>query len=340
MDTDEGRFYGVLLGTAVGDALGLAYEGMSADAIARVTLKALGFVSDDTEQSALVAECLARHPTDPVRAFRRALLGWFLRMPWGIGLGTLRACVRIALGFRRSGVASAGNGAAMRAAIVGAWLPRDGVARHELVDAFSRVTHVDPRAVAGARFVADLVAACIASPTRDRAELVRIAAAGVDDASIAAAIAAPVGNTGFIVDTIGILVWCFVRHGDDPKRAIECAIRAGGDTDTHAAIVGACMGALHGAGALPAVRLPEGGLGGTTHLRTLASALRARTPLRAPTYSWIGALVRNFVSFPIVLAYALVLRATALLRRGRSSRRRGRGGRRRTGGLRRLRRHT
>ena len=95
------RLAGTLLGTALGR---------------------VGFVSDDTEQSALVAQSLARHPSDPdacVRAFRRSLLGWFLRLPWGIGLGTLRACARIAVGLRRSGVATAGNGAAMRAAIVG-----------------------------------------------------------------------------------------------------------------------------------------------------------------------------------------------------------------------------
>jgi ADP-ribosylglycohydrolase len=60
---------GVLLGTAYGDALGLAAEGMSARAIARRfgaverfnLLGRKGFVSDDTEQSALVAQSLARH---------------------------------------------------------------------------------------------------------------------------------------------------------------------------------------------------------------------------------------------------------------------------------------
>ena len=44
-----------------------------------------------------------------------------MRLPFGAGLATLRACGRIALGLWPSGVASAGNGAAMRAAIVGAF---------------------------------------------------------------------------------------------------------------------------------------------------------------------------------------------------------------------------
>src|SRR5436190_16887678 len=92
------RLRGALLGTAIGDALGLPFEGMSARAIARLAPRLdrfsllpfvrTGFVSDDTEQSALVAQCLARHRRDRasfVRSFRRALLGWFARFPWGIG---------------------------------------------------------------------------------------------------------------------------------------------------------------------------------------------------------------------------------------------------------------
>src|SRR5262245_44160529 len=81
-----------------------------------------GFVADDTEQAALVAQSLARYPDDAdqcAREFRRSLLGWFCRLPWGIGRATVRACLRIAVGLPHSGVPSAGNGAAMRAAIIG-----------------------------------------------------------------------------------------------------------------------------------------------------------------------------------------------------------------------------
>jgi ADP-ribosylglycohydrolase len=68
----EDRLLGVLLGTALGDALGLPAEGMSARAIARRfgrmdrfrLLGSTGFVSDDTEQAALIAQALAQHPDD------------------------------------------------------------------------------------------------------------------------------------------------------------------------------------------------------------------------------------------------------------------------------------
>ena len=64
------RLAGTLLGVALGDALGLPCEGMSARSIARRfgavdrfrLLGQTGFVSDDTEQTALIAQSLAAFP--------------------------------------------------------------------------------------------------------------------------------------------------------------------------------------------------------------------------------------------------------------------------------------
>lgn len=72
---------GTLLGTALGDALGLSAEGMSAAALQRPfgtldrfrLLGRTGFVSDDTEQSALVAQCLVRARTASAEVDARAL---------------------------------------------------------------------------------------------------------------------------------------------------------------------------------------------------------------------------------------------------------------------------
>jgi ADP-ribosylglycohydrolase len=80
------RLAGTLLGVALGDALGLPCEGMSARSIVRRfgtvdrfrLLGRTGFVSDDTEQTALIAQSLVRHSRDSdacMRAFRRSLLG-------------------------------------------------------------------------------------------------------------------------------------------------------------------------------------------------------------------------------------------------------------------------
>src|SRR5688572_21926737 len=123
------RFCGVLLGTAVGDALGLPAEGLSRGRIQRRWhgvwkhrfVCGRGMVSDDTEHALFVAQALLTHPDDVV-AFQRCLAWkfrlWLFGLPAGIGLATLKAVIRLWMGFppARSGVWSAGNGPAMRSA--------------------------------------------------------------------------------------------------------------------------------------------------------------------------------------------------------------------------------
>lgn len=275
---EDSRLAGVLLGTAIGDALGLPMEGMTASTIRRrwptidgySLLGTTGIPSDDTEQTALVAQAIARHPDDlplAVRAFRRSMLGWFLRLPWGIGLGTLRACLRMAFGFENTGVSSAGNGAAMRAAVVGVHFREDATTRRRWADAFARVTHTDPRAVEGARFVAELGAlASFATASVDRASLARSALEVVEDPELRQAIergialasskddtarAVERGTTGYVVHSVPLATFFFVRYGSEAKEAIVATIRAGGDADTNAAIVGAWCGALQAWKAYP-----------------------------------------------------------------------------------------
>ncbi len=320
----------------VGDALGLPAEGMSARAIRRRfgridrfrMLGQTGFVSDDTEQSALLAQSLIRHPDDAercVRAFRRALLGWFCRLPWGIGWGTLRACVRIALGISPSGVRSAGNGAAMRAAILGAFFHDRPEARETFGRGIAQVTHRDDRAIEGALYVAELAAACVRSLSdRSRQDLQFEARSVVHDPQLGSALdrardlalsgvdtseAAEVcGTSGFVIHTIAFATFIFLRHGDDPIRALSEAIHAGGDTDSIGAIVGGWVGALHGTNALPGDLLAQihDGPFGPSHLRALASALaqaRDGNPGLAPAYSTTAAMIRNLALYPVVLGH-------------------------------------
>jgi ADP-ribosyl-[dinitrogen reductase] hydrolase len=356
------RLLGVLIGTALGDALGLPMEGMPADAIARDypqldryhLLGVTGYVSDDTEQTALVAQCLARSPEQLdsfIASFRKALLAWFLRLPWGIGLGTLRACVKIGLGLSRSGVASAGNGAAMRSAIVGAFFFDSPELRRNWSQTLARTTHTDSRAVEGAQFVAEIAALATrqvsfasldeAHARRARIDLVAKARTIVYDAELGAALdrslslargevcilaaAEKLGCSGFVVHTLALATFAFLRFGSNPKVALTSVIRAGGDTDSNAAILGAWMGALHGARKLPqelAINLYDGcfqrakvsALASPSHMRALAEDLVATKQiggLARARYSWPGALLRNLLLYPVVLLHA----ARVLIRR-------------------------
>jgi ADP-ribosyl-[dinitrogen reductase] hydrolase len=124
MATDrESAIVGCILGTALGDALGLCCEGMSRRRQHRYyphldaprLLFSRGMVSDDTEHTCMVAQALLAGGDD-VERFTASLAWrlrfWLLALPAGIGRATLRAIVKLWLGYRpqRSGVFSAGNG--------------------------------------------------------------------------------------------------------------------------------------------------------------------------------------------------------------------------------------
>src|SRR4051812_41680587 len=147
-------FDGVLLGTAVGDALGLPAENISPARLRRLWrdewrmrfILGRGMISDDTEHTLMVAQAMLAHPHD-VSRFQRSLSWklrwWFLALPAGVGFATARACSKLWFGFpaNRSGVASGGSGPAMRSAIIGAFFAEQPEQRREFVRAASQLTH-------------------------------------------------------------------------------------------------------------------------------------------------------------------------------------------------------
>ncbi len=106
----------------------------------------------------MVAQSLIRSGGDP-DAFGRSLAWgfrlWMLALPAGIGFATLRSILKLWLGVSpdKSGVHSAGNSPAMRAAVLGAAV-NDAAALTRLVRSSTRITHTDPRAESGALAVA------------------------------------------------------------------------------------------------------------------------------------------------------------------------------------------
>jgi len=187
MTIDEKSITGSLLGTAVGDALGLPMEGLSRARIARMYPEATrsatsghrlvfgrGMVSDDTEHACMTARALAASG-GRVEDFTRRLAGglkkWLSALPAGVGLATLRAVVKLMLFVppARSGVFSAGNGPAMRSPIIGVCLGGDPEKLKALVSASTTITHTDPRAWWGA--LAAALAAHMSAQTAARAAM-------------------------------------------------------------------------------------------------------------------------------------------------------------------------
>ena len=277
---------GCLLGAAVGDALGLAGEGLSRRRLARVFpdlsqmhfLGHRGMVSDDTEHMCIAAQALIETAGEP-QAFARALAWrlrfWLLGAPAGIGWATLRAILKLWMGVppERSGVWSAGNGPAMRSALLGVYCGNDLEHLQELVRASSRLTHTDPRAEAGALAVA--AAASLASnhlPVADLPDvylrlmerlledgdlrtLIGKAAASAHAGETTEAFASTIGAgervSGYVNQTVPVVVHAWLSFPDGYKSAVLAVIRCGGDTDTTAAITGAIVGAAVGTQGIP-----------------------------------------------------------------------------------------
>ena len=274
---------GCILGTAVGDAIGLPYEALSRRRAAKLFGQpenhrfffGRGMVSDDTEHTCMVAQSLITSGGD-VDSFRRHLgwrfRFWLLGFPAGTGMATLRATLRLWIGFgpHKSGVFSAGNGPAIRAAILGAAID-DPQSLRELVRASTRITHTDPKAEYGAFAVA--LAAQLArqqatadhfmdqlklSLGADGDELSALIAHAVNSAndgqstdSFADSLGLSNGVSGYVYHSVPVAIHASFVHQHDFRSAITAVIRCGGDTDSTGAIVGGIIGTAVGKNGIP-----------------------------------------------------------------------------------------
>lgn len=337
---------GCLLGTAVGDSVGLRYEGLSKGRQRRMysqisgprLIFGRGMVSDDTEQTCMVAQALIVS-AGSVEMFAQNLAGqfrrWLLGFPAAVGYATLRAITRLWLGYpsHRSGVFSAGNGPAMRSSILGLCYGHDVQRLRALVSASTRITHTDPKAEYGALAVALAAHLAARQPEKDVApeafaralrevlpreahEFVRLIARVIESAaarrtteSFAEDLGLGRGVSGYVYHTVPVVLHAWLTHQDDYASGIIDIVRCGGDTDTTAAILGGIIGARVGKTGIPAEwrgRLWEWprtvpwmeDLG--RRLARVVAQGAGQEPLRLPLY---GVLLRNLFFLLVVLGY-------------------------------------
>lgn len=170
-----------------------------------------------------------------------------------------------------AGQGSWGNGAAMRAAPLGAWHADDLDTVTEQAARQSEVSHYHPEAVAAA--VAVALAAALATRSRGgpvpaRPDFLRAVAERLPDSDVRSGVrvaarmsertsvrhAAEVLGSGYRMsgpDTVPYALWCAAGHLDDLHEGLWHTVAGRGDIDTTCAIAGGVIAARTGVAALP-----------------------------------------------------------------------------------------
>jgi poly(ADP-ribose) glycohydrolase ARH3 len=290
---------GALLGTFVGDALGMPFEGVPPERIpARVEMvearRGRGTYTDDTQMMIALAESLAECGRVDPRHLARAF-GLAYEPDRGYGGGTRRVLELWASGVSVEdasrqifgGQGSRGNGAAMRIAPIAV---RFADEPRRLVAEAARsalVTHAHAVGVDAALAQAAAIGAALRrEPILDTAAVacqtaeLRAALSEVE-ALLAAApepaeVHARLGSSSDAAESVPAAIYAAVSQGTF-EDAVRFAVRVGGDTDTVAAMAGAIAGARFGASAIPQRWLDglEDGQRGRRYVDALAVELAA-----------------------------------------------------------------
>ena len=237
-------------------------------------------VSDDTDHAVFAAQSLLVYPRSSGLFAKRlswCLRWWLLAAPASVGFATLRSILRLWLGVdpAHSGVYSAGNGSAIRSAPIGAFFADSPDQIDEFVEASTRLTHADPRALTGAKAVAYLTAWIIRDRLAARPELDDVltllhrAGNGNDEwtttihsiatahrqslsvGQFAQSLGLSDGVTGYMFHTVPVAVYAWYRHFGCFEDTVSAVLDCGGDTDTVGAIAGALAGAVVGEQGIP-----------------------------------------------------------------------------------------
>lgn len=280
------RAAGALLASAAGDALGAGYEFSYPAPDAPIDMIgggpfdwAPGEWTDDTSMTVAVARVTATGAdlttAAGLDAVAAGFVEWFDSQPKDIGNQT-RAVLSARSGSAAEMTSVAariagrkgGNGSLMRTAAVGlAYLGDTDAAADACVEAAARVgalTHDDPRARQACELWSFAIRHAVLHGTfdgvhgyldRTGGETRRFWRPLLDQAETGSPPDFP--KNGWVVHALQTAWWAITRagHRADARHlpaALELAVRAGGDTDTTAAIAGALLGARWGAAAVPA----------------------------------------------------------------------------------------
>lgn len=286
--TDEQRdgAAGVLLGQAIGDALGVPYEfGPAPSGDAKMIGGGLGPYepgewSDDTQMAVCVGRVSATGAdlttADSLERVAENFVAWRRSGATDIGIGTARVLDDAQTGhgslLERMNVASmrqaasgrgAGNGALMRTGVVGLTRLDDRDATARSAAAIAALTHADDRCVDSSVLWSEAVRVAVVEGRLEVRAGLDLLPAGrrrfwegaIDEAE--SGDPSRFAPNGFTVTAL-LAAWAAIHatlggaSGEHVPQALHLAVSIGDDTDTVAAIAGTLLGARYGASGLPA----------------------------------------------------------------------------------------
>ena len=287
----ESKFHGCLMGCGVGDALGQPFEGkfgIHLRDIIDITKFYRGIYTDDTQLTLAIAESLIRKEGFDPEDLGKRFAEWLDEPPIRPGFTCLSAAHKLLEGtsWKNSGINSGANGAVMRISPVGLYY-RDNIKELiKVAQISSEITHTHVGAYSSAIVIARAVAyltnneeihvddflnSLLDSIKGIKIEdfkehimslkdylnqkpidaLMKIGLLGVkppfyDSRMEGMGIIHPYACS----TTLGAL-YSFLYYQDNYLKAVELAVKGGGDTDTVGAICGAIAGAWNGIESIP-----------------------------------------------------------------------------------------
>lgn len=320
------KYTNLISGQAIGDSFLLPYEFLRKPfgikrlekyGYSQSLLKNFGVTSDDTDHMLMTFKALRYNEVkDFQRSLEKSLKWWLLTLPPGIGMTTLKACLKLWVGLK-SGVKSSGNGPLMRVPIIALYYANNESKRHEFISASTEITHTNLEALAAAQGIGNFIAYLSKYeklPSRNELKAILLKMSQSDPLWVKYVeilmlhLSSPLPQflkaldcekqiSGYIMPTAISSIY-FVYQTLDPKNAFKMIIQASGDTDTIGAVVGAYLGLLNYKGFTADMK---------NYIFKLGSSSQDVIGVSQDILQdfWINLIVKNIVSIPLVFAHGI-----------------------------------
>lgn len=272
--TKAERFEACIIGGAIGDAFGSAFENQIKEKediffpFGKLEKEKIAWqITDDTQLTLATCEAILENETIDAQSMANHFLQWYQqRKIVGIGASTLKALRELAIGGHwsqvgRKGEYAAGNGAAMRIAPLAFF---ENV-RHETIRDVCRITHHNEEAYIGARCIVIAIRTILNGTWTGSENLFEMIIEQIPDTKVRDRLITindldsfdlnkigRLGNSAYVVNSVPLAITAASQVQEiGIEKMYKTLIEIGGDTDTNCSIAGQIAGTLIGLENIP-----------------------------------------------------------------------------------------